>query len=180
MTTSIIIAALGALATIVLAVYAVYSAREARNEAQRNHRLTSVNIAAQALKEFAADQDMQKVFYLIEYKKFEYERETFHQSEMERPTDKLLRHFAAVALAWKSKLVEEAALRLVRYYVLRILDDKHIQAYMKKVCGDTEKDIPHIGEHPYHVLAEWGEKLRQSTPKKMFSVRHWNFQPGRR
>lgn len=147
---------------------------------QRKNDLTSVNIAAQALKEFAADKDMQKVFYLIEYEDFKYNRHTFHKTDMERRADRLLRHFAAVALAWKGNFVTTDALRIVRYYVLRILDDIHIQAYLKKVCGDTEKEDRHIREHPYHVLVELGEELRRSLPHDVHIVRRWKLRPGER
>lgn len=145
----------------------------------RKNHLTSVNIAAQALKEFAADRDMQRVFYLIEYERFYYDGK-FHQSGMEKRTDKLLRHFAAIALAWKGGFVKTDALRIVRYYVLRILDDIHIQAYMRKVCGDTEKEDPHIREHPYHVLVELGEELAKSHPHNVHVVRRWKLVPGER
>ena len=147
---------LGALATALGAGIAAYQLR-------RKNRLTSVNFAAQALKEFAADKDMQDVFYDIEYERFEYPKEGFHDgSPEERRIDRLLRHFAAVALAWKEGLVKSGDLVLIRYYVVRTMRDRKVMRYVDFVCERWAKKAQKV-EHPYAVLKRFHEYLEKSS-----------------
>ena len=150
------ITAIGALAAIVVACLATY-------QLWRKNRLTSVNFAAQALKEFAADKDMQDVFYDIEYEEFEYPKEGFHGgSPEERRIDRLLRHFAAVALAWKEGLVKSGDLVLIRYYVVRTMRDRKVMGYVDFVCEQWAKKAQKV-EHPYTVLKRFHKYLEESS-----------------
>ena len=171
---------ISALATFVVAIVAAYSARianrsariaarsadEAKKEAQHNYRLTSVNIVAQAFRDFTMDEDMQKVFYEVEHGNFNYRGiGALRAVGMEEPTDKLLRHFSVLAIAWKNNLVKDDTLRTACYYMLKVLDNPSIQEYMERVCNVAamkSKSPTDIGEHPYKVLLEMGEKLTQT------------------
>ena len=124
----------------------------------RKNRLTSVNFATQALKEFAEDADMQCVFYDIEHKRFGYPGGN-KGSSAERMTDRLLRHFAAVALAWENGLVKPGDLVLIRYYVVKAMRDPNVTKYLNKVCRNLAKGNI---EHPYAVLKRFHEYLEKS------------------
>ena len=142
---------------------AALGAGVAANQLRRNARLASVNFAAQALKEFAADKDMQDVFYDIEYNRFEYPKEGFRGgSPEERRIDRLLRHFAAVALVWKEGLVKSGDLVLIRYYVVRTMRDRKVMRYVDFVCEQWAKKAQKV-EHPYAVLKRFHEYLEKSS-----------------
>lgn len=125
----------------------------------RKNRLTSVNFAAQALKEFAADWVMQDVFYEAEYNKFEYPGHNGGPGE--RKIDRLLRHFAAVALAWEKGLVKPGDVVLIRYYVLKTMRNRNVMKYVNTVCNHWAKQRQKI-EHPYTVLKRFYEDLEKS------------------
>ena len=145
---------LGALATALGAGIAAYQLR-------RKNRLTSVSIVAQALKEFAVDNVMQDVFYDIEYGKFEYPGGSQGSTE-ERRIDRLLRHFAAIALARKNGLVNSGDLVLIQYYVVKIMDNDNVMKYVRKIRRNWAKDGRKI-EHPYTVLKRFYEDLEESS-----------------
>ena len=135
------------------------SARNEKDAMQLQKKLESVNFAAQALKEFSADKDMQDVFYDIEHREFEYPGGNKGSPE-ERRADRLLRHFAAVALAWENGLVKSGDLVLIRYYVVKIMRAPNAMQYVDKVCRSRAKgDI----EHPYAVLKRFHEHLKESS-----------------
>ncbi len=73
-------------------------------QARRTNAQARSALVAGCLKGFIDDDAIQRAFYLIEYSKFEYQS-GFHDSETERDVDKLLRHFANLALSWQSGLL---------------------------------------------------------------------------
>lgn len=52
----------------------------------------------------------------------------FHKSQQEREIDKLLRHFANLALAWQAGLLTKKDVLPVQYYVLRIVRDLRLSS----------------------------------------------------
>ena len=145
---------LGALATALGVGIAAYQLR-------RKNRLTSVSIVAQALKEFAADNVMQDVFYDIEHKKFKYPGGNQGSPE-ERRADRLLRHFAAVALAWEKGIVKPEDLVLIQYYVVKTMHNGNVIQYVDNVCANWDGEGWEI-EHPYAVLKRFYEHLKESS-----------------
>ena len=113
-------------------------------------------LVAACLKGFAEDEEIQRAFYAIEYSEFKYDN-GFHKSDREREIDKLLRHFANIALAWQAGLLSTRDVRPVQYYVLRIIRDPDIQSYLKFIAGWSEQQA--LGEHPYAVLSQLSERL---------------------
>ena len=164
--TMIVLAPLAAAIAIGLSAYAAYknkevadrSAKTAEDTLRHNNRLASLNFVVQALNQFAADAHMQDVFYDIEHREFEYPGGNKGSPE-ERRTDRLLRHFAAVALARENGLVKSEDLVLIRYYVVKTMRDPNVMRYVNKVCGSLAKgDI----EHPYAVLKRFHKYLEKS------------------
>ena len=139
------------------ALGAVVAARQLR----RNVRLASVKFVSEALNVFRADLDMQAMFYSIEYNKFKYVPAEFHQSIVERWLDKLLAHFSTVALAWKGNVINPADLVIIRYYVLRITDNKEVEKYVKGFLERWTKKAK-VGKHPYTVLLELSDFLKKN------------------
>jgi hypothetical protein len=125
-------------------------------QSRRSNAQTRSALVAECLKRFAEDEDIQRAFYAIEYSTFEYDG-GFHGSEREREIDKLLRHFSNIALAWQGGLLSIRDVRPIQYYVLRVVRDAEVQAYLKFIASWSKQQK--LGEHPYTVLTQLSEKL---------------------
>lgn len=119
-------------------------------QARRTNAQARAALVAACLKGFAEDEEMQRAFYAIEYSEFSYD-DTFHKSEREHQVDKLLRHFANIALAWQAGLLSTLDVRPIQYYVLRVVRDPEIQKYLKFIAEWSKEQ--ELGEHPYAVLS---------------------------
>ena len=125
-------------------------------QSRRTNAQARAALVASCLQGFAEDQEIQQAFYAIEYSEFIYDT-AFHKSDCERHVDKLLRHFANLALAWQAGLLTTADVRPVQYYVLRVIRSPEIQKYLSFIQQWSETQV--LGEHPYAVLARLGERL---------------------
>jgi hypothetical protein len=113
-------------------------------------------LVAECLKGFAEDEEIQRAFYAIEYSTFRYDS-TFPKSEREREVDKLLRHFANIALAWQTKLLSTRDVHPIQYYLLRIMRDPEVRKYLAFIAEWS--NAADLGEHPYAVLSKLNERL---------------------
>ena len=114
------------------------------------------SIVADCLKGFAADGDMQNAYYSIEYSSLKFD-DGFPNSPRERDMDKLLRHFANIALAWQARLLSVHDVRPLEYYILRITRHAEVQKYVEFVIDFSKQVSPN--EHPYAVLDKLGNEL---------------------
>ena len=131
------------------------------NQSRRTNAQTRATLVAACLKGFTEDEEIQCAFYAIEYSKFKYNAD-FHNSQQEREIDKLLRHFANLALAWKAGLLTIKDVKPVQYYVLRVMYNEEVRKYLAFIADWS--NAAHIGEHPYTVLTELSEKLAKQLP----------------
>jgi hypothetical protein len=118
-------------------------------QARRNNAQARAALVADCLDGFTSDEEIQRAFYKVEYSEFTY-NEDFHGSDVEREIDKLLRHFANIALAWQAGLLRTKDLEPIRYYLARIVRDPEIERYLTFIRDWSEKQG--LGEHPYAVL----------------------------
>jgi hypothetical protein len=147
----LIVPALSASLAAVGLLFTVYQSRRTNAQAR-------AALVAACLTGFAEDEDIQSAFYMIEYSEFKYDA-AFHRSDEERNVDKLLRHFANVALAWQAGLLSTHDVRPIQYYLRRVLDDAEIQKYLKFIAHWSERATR--GEHPYAVLTRMAGALRE-------------------
>ena len=138
------------------AVFAAFGLILNVQQSRRTNAQTRAALVAGCLKGFAEDEEIQKAFYSIEYSKFRYD-DSFHDSTHEREIDKLLRHFANIALAWQVGLLTTADVRPIQYYVLRVTQDTEIQEYLQFMREWSKRAS--LGEHPYTVLTKMSEVL---------------------
>ena len=130
-------------------------------QARRTDKQARASLVADFLSDFASDKDMQSIFYAIEYSKFQY-GDDFHESEEERKLDRLLVHFANLALAWKAKLLQDRDLLPVQYFVRRLLGNEGVKSYLRFL--DNWSEYEKLGEHPYQALKEMGAVLGVPLP----------------
>jgi hypothetical protein len=125
-------------------------------QSRRTNAQTRAALVAACLKGFTDDDEIQRAFYAIEYGDFSYDG-NFHKSKREREVDKLLRHFANLALSWKGGLLTTKDIRPVQYYILRVMQNAEIQKYMKFMASWSAQ--ARIGHHPYAVLGDLRDEL---------------------
>jgi hypothetical protein len=125
-------------------------------QSRRTNAQARAALVAGCLKGFIDDDAIQRAFYLIEYSKFDYDS-GFHDSETERDVDKLLRHFANLALSWQSGLLSLKDIRPMQYYLLRVMTNPGIQKYMRFMETWTER--LGVAGHPYAVLEQLCQAL---------------------
>lgn len=125
-------------------------------QSRSSNKQTRSALVAKFLSDFVGNDDMQSIFYAIEYSKFKYDDE-FHESENERKLDKVLVHFANLSIAWKSGLLQKDDLVPVQYFVRRLLRDKGVNDYLRFL--DNWSDYAELGEHPYQTLKKLGVEL---------------------
>jgi hypothetical protein len=130
-------------------------------QSRRTNAQARAALVAGCLKDFAGDKEIQSAFYAIEYDEFVYD-DRFHKSDQEREIDKLLRHFANLALSWKSGLLRIEDIRPVQYYIFRIMNNPGIKDYMEFMTEWLKR--AKIEQHPYAVLNELCEKLSEIRP----------------
>jgi hypothetical protein len=130
-------------------------------QSRRTNAQSRAAIVLSCLKGFAEDEEIQKAFYAIEYLEFQY-NEKFHRSPQEREIDKLLRHFANIALAWQAQLLTIDDVRPIEYYVLRVMRNPEIQKYFKFIEHWSSQDD--LGEHPYMELTKLCQALKKTKP----------------
>ena len=121
-------------------------------QSNRTNAQSRATLVAETLKGFTEDEEIQKAFYAIEYGKFRYVSDDFHMSEEEREIDKLLRHFANLALLWESGLLTLKDIAPIQYYLLRVMKNQEIIKYLKFIENFSAKT--NNGRHPYTVLKE--------------------------
>lgn len=146
---------------VVPALSAVFAALGLLLNVQQSRRTNAQarsTLVAECLKGFADDEGIQRAFYAIEYSVFRYDS-SFHKSGIELDLDKLLRHFANIALAWQAGLLSTVEMKPVKYYVLRVMRDPEIQKYLAFIAEWSAR--ARLGEHPYSVLAKLWRALEE-------------------
>lgn len=141
-----------ALSTIFAAAALILNITQSR----RTNAQARATLVASCLKDFADDEDIQRAFYAIEYDEFKYD-ESFHRSQQERQIDKLLRHFANLALSWEGGLLTIEDMKPVQYYILRIMKNAEISKYMEFMANWSRNAAN--GQHPYVVLGQLTDEL---------------------
>lgn len=126
-------------------------------QSRRTNAQARAAIVAKCLDRFMDDEDMQAIFYSIEYSRFQFDRATFHDSVEEKQLDKLLMHFSTAALAWKANLLKTDDLQPLQYFVRRALRDPGVDAYVSFVVEWSSR--ADLGEHPYIALSGMGRAL---------------------
>jgi len=130
-------------------------------QSQRTNKQARLELVAECLSGFANNDDIQKAFYAIEYGEFKYD-EHFHNSSTEQQIDKLLRHFANLALSWEAGLLSTNDVKPVQYYVLRILKNSEVTNYLNFIASWSERATN--GRHPYIVLQRLAKELSCQYP----------------
>jgi hypothetical protein len=123
----------------------------------RTNAQARATIIAKLLERFTDEEDMQRIFYDIEYSQFSYDPLKFHGSDEEKRLDKLLMHLATAALAWRGGLLHASDLAPIQYLVRRVLRDAGVMDYLAFV--DKFSSDAALGEHPYIALREMGKAL---------------------
>lgn len=80
--------------------------------------------------QYVTDPDTSRIFYMMEYDKFEYGPK-FHESEEERHLDRLLGYFEKIAVLYHMGVISRDDLELIRYEFIRVNTNSAVQDYFK-------------------------------------------------
>lgn len=80
--------------------------------------------------QYVTDSETSKMFYLIEYEKFQY-TSAFHGSDMETPLDRLLSYFEMIAALYHMKVITRTDLELIKYQFVRVYRNPSVQNYFE-------------------------------------------------
>ena len=131
-----------------------------RCQTELSNKLSRARLVYDSLHTFLKDDIMQSAFYKIEYEKFEYRPENFHDSKEEREIDRLLRHFSNLAILWRDELLDLKDVSPLHYHISRITTDPEIIKYLSYL---KERWRPRMGieDHPYNELQSLAKALEQ-------------------
>ena len=80
--------------------------------------------------QYYADGDITDIYYKIEYGKFHYDAESFHQSDEERKLDKLLKLYNNIGKLYSLSNLTTQDLDYVVYGYLVVYQDKSVKEYL--------------------------------------------------
>lgn len=123
-------------------------------QSRRTNAQARAALVADCLRGFATDEGIQRAFYSIQRYEFQYNR---NKSELGRDVDKLLRHFANLALAWRAGLLTIEDIKPMQYYLLSVTRNPEIQKYLEFI--EEHSMQLNLGEHPYEVLVDLSKAL---------------------
>jgi hypothetical protein len=129
---------------------------------------------AMFLKEFYTtmftDEDIRKVWYMVEYNRFIYEGtdetrdECFHESELEKATDRLLTFVDLLCSLHARNVISDDEMGFFKYEIRQMYTNEDLDRYLRHVQASYKK----IGLEPYKSYFQYCEKNftdRQWRPK---------------
>ena len=121
-----------------------------------NILLAGNRLIADTIHDIASDKGMQELFDGIEKKKIEimaYDPKTVVL------LNRLLARFAIIANARKDNIINDDALGIILYDLLRIMNNEAVKDHIEYNLGEMKKTFPKIDEHPYKVLMEMVDRF---------------------
>lgn len=94
----------------------------------RSNRHKRAEFVMDACRQFTSSEDLQEIYYKLEYGQFTYSNE-FHGSLEEKTLDKLLMLFENVSKLFKMDNISLCDLDIIAYYFLRVYENKEIGKY---------------------------------------------------
>lgn len=113
------------------------------------------DIILQLCNQFYQDNDMQDIYYRIEYSEFQYAVETFHGSEDEKKLDKLLGLFSNIGQLYQMGIIKEKDLEFIKYEFQIIYEYQGVQSYFQTLDGwFAARQISHLKFQPFRDIGQ--------------------------
>ena len=93
------------------------------------------DLILQLCNRFYDDENMQEIYYKIEYSEFSYNSTEFHHSIEERQLDTLLGHFDNIAQLFEMRIIEAADLQFIRYEFKTVIENIQVNQYLEFLDG---------------------------------------------
>lgn len=113
------------------------------------------DLILQLCNQFYQDDDMQDIYYRIEYSEFHYAVETFHGSEEEKKLDKLLRLFSNIGQLYQMGIIKDKDLEFIKYEFQIIYEYQGVQSYFQTLdCWFAARQISHLKFQPFRDVGQ--------------------------
>lgn len=130
-----------------------------------SNRQKRADLILQLYNDFSNDTDMQDIYYQMEYQKFVYNRETFHQSDQERKLDKLLGLFSNIGQLYQMNIITDEDLDFIKYEFQIIYETKGVHEYFEFLdMYFLKRKITHTKFKPFRDL---GQKITNENYKNI-------------
>lgn len=158
MTTCITIPNLINFALLLATTIGVFAAFRQLSNSNKQKR---ADLIIQLCNQFYQDEDMQQIYYKIEYGRFTYNIETFHQSEEEKQLDKLLSLFSNIGQLYQMGIVRDRDLEFIKYEIQIIYEDPYIKSYFKTL--DYWFKIRQISHLKFQTFRDLGKTITENN-----------------
>lgn len=113
------------------------------------------DLILQLCNQFYQDNDMQDMYYRIEYSEFQYAVETFHGSEDEKKLDKLLGLFSNIGQLYQMGIIKDKDLEFIKYEFQIIYEYEGVQSYFQTLDGwFATRQISHLKFQPFRDVGQ--------------------------
>lgn len=113
------------------------------------------DLILQLCNQFYQDNDMQDIYYRIEYSEFQYAVETFHGSEDEKKLDKLLGLFSNIGQLFQMGIIKDKDLEFIKYEFQIIYEYEGVQSYFQTLDGwFAARQISHLKFQPFRDVGQ--------------------------
>jgi len=113
------------------------------------------DLILQLYNQFYQDNDMQDIYYRIEYGSFQYEVDTFHTSEDEKKLDKLLGLFSNIGQLYQMGIIKDKDLDFIKYEFQVIYENEEVQSYLETLDGWFQaRQITHLKFQPFRDVGQ--------------------------
>ncbi|MFW5983094.1 MAG: hypothetical protein ACOCQ4_01230 [bacterium] len=113
------------------------------------------DLILQLCNQFYQDNDMQDIYYRIEYSKFQYAINTFHGSEDEKKLDKLLGLFSNIGQLYQIGIIRDEDLEFIKYEFQIIYEYESVQLYFQTLDSwFNARQISHLKFQPFRNVGQ--------------------------
>ncbi len=113
------------------------------------------DLLLQLCNQFYQDNEMQDIYYKIEYGQFRYSVDTFHMSEYERKLDKLLGLFSNIGQLYEMDIIKDRDLEFIKYEFQIIYENSDVQNYFKTLDDWFKaRQINHLKFQPFRNVGK--------------------------
>ena len=114
-----------------------------------NTQLAGVKFVSDTLNEIVADKEILKIFNAAE-------QDGIAITALDHSTvtalNRLLSRFAIIAYAREKKIINDDALAIILYDLLRVLNNDAVKEHVKYRLGVMKNEFPKLRKHPYELL----------------------------
>jgi hypothetical protein len=166
-----IISFLGFTAALVGIWFTYTQVKQSNKQIEQNNKLNRAMFLKEFYTTMFTDEDIRKVWYMVEYNRFIYEGtdetrdERFHESELEKATDRLLTFVDLLCSLHAREVISDEEMEFFKYEIRQMYTNEDLDRYLRHVQTSYRK----LDLDPYKnffLYCEKNFKDRRFRPKE--------------